>query len=62
MVNIVIICRQQITDTGDFHACIEGSPWHWACGKVPDEAIGNLVRTHPEHFGIKEVKINIEPQ
>jgi hypothetical protein len=36
-----------------FHAQIKGEPGLWACGRTPDHAIGDLVRSHPEHFGIK---------
>lgn len=36
-----------------YHAQIQGEPGLWSCGVSPDDAIGNLVRTHPEKFGIK---------
>lgn len=39
--------------TDDYHACISGQPGYWDCGKSPREAIGNLVQTHPEMFGVK---------
>jgi len=39
--------------TSDIHACPEGQPAIWACGKTQDEALGNLIRTHSEHFGLE---------
>lgn len=36
-----------------YHACIKGEPGLWDCGATFDEAIGNLIRTHAERFGIK---------
>lgn len=39
----------------DFHACIEGNPGIWDCGKTITEAIGNLIRTHPEKFNLSLV-------
>lgn len=35
-----------------YHAQIKDQPGRWACGKTPDEAIGNLVTRHPELFGL----------
>lgn len=53
--------RQRIVVTarsGDYHAQLItrnrfGLPW--AAGKSPDEAIGNLVRFHPDEFAVKIV-------
>lgn len=36
----------------DFHACLEDYTGVWGCGKTTDEAIGNLVRSLPDTFGI----------
>lgn len=36
-----------------YHAQIKDQPGYWACGQDRDEAIGNLVRCHPEKFGVK---------
>jgi hypothetical protein len=35
-----------------YHAQIKGQPGVWACGISWDDAIGNLVRYHPEEFGV----------
>lgn len=35
-----------------FHAQIAGQPGIWACGRTPDEAVGDLVRTHPAEFNV----------
>jgi hypothetical protein len=48
----IVITRR----TDDIHACLEGCPAIWGCGKTSDEAIGNLISTHPETFGI-EIKV-----
>lgn len=41
----------------DVHAAIEGTNGRkWGCGRNPDEAVGALVRSHPEAFGV-EVQI-----
>jgi hypothetical protein len=37
----------------DYHACIEGQPSFWGCGKTPDAAVGSLVQSHPEQFSVK---------
>jgi len=36
-----------------YHAQIKGKPGLWACGKSADEAVGNLIATHSEKFGIR---------
>ena len=36
-----------------FHAQIENKPGLWACGISEDDAIGNLIRTHSQEFGIQ---------
>ena len=36
----------------DYHACPEGKPEHWECGRTPAEAIGKLVMTHRELFDV----------
>jgi hypothetical protein len=36
-----------------YHAQLEGKPSRWGCGVSRDEAIGRLVRAHPEMFGLK---------
>lgn len=35
-----------------YHACLAGDTSTWAAGTSPDEAIGDLVRCHPDTFGI----------
>ena len=39
--------------TADVHACIEGEPEIWDCGRTFSEALGELVRTHPQRFGVE---------
>ncbi len=36
-----------------YHAQIAGRPGVWAAGNSIDDAIGNLIRCHPEQFGIE---------
>ena len=36
----------------DYHACWGGDQRIWAAGKNPNEAIGDLMRHHPDHTGI----------
>lgn len=36
-----------------FHAQIKGEPGYWACGRTQDEAVGDLIRSHPERFGLE---------
>ena len=36
-----------------FHAQIKREPGFWGCGKSHDEAVGSLIRAHPEYFGMK---------
>ena len=35
-----------------YYACLKGYPEVCGCGKSLDEAIGNLIRTHPKIFKI----------
>jgi len=39
--------------TDDIHACIEGRPEHWDCGKTVSDAIGKLIMNHHDHFSIE---------
>ena len=39
--------------TPKYHAQIKGVSGYWASGDTIDEAVGNLIRTHPEKFGVK---------
>lgn len=39
--------------SSDWHAQIKDHPGIWGCGKTIDDAIGSLVRSWPEKFGIK---------
>lgn len=48
---IIIINRKD-----DYHASLEGHPEIWGCGKCPDEAIGNLIRSHQEIFQVGIVR------
>jgi predicted RNase H-like HicB family nuclease len=50
-----IIVSQRLSD---FHVCVEGKEGVWAAGKTADEAIGNLIRFHQEHFDV-EVKFDV---
>ena len=34
-----------------YHAKVKGGPGPWGAGRNRDEAIGSLVRSHPELFG-----------
>lgn len=43
-------CIKVTERSDDFHACIDGKPGYWGCGKTPRDAIGNLVQAHPEQF------------
>ncbi len=47
---IIMTCRSD-----DYHACIEGTEF-WGCGKTISEAIGDLIRSHREVFGIEIVE------
>lgn len=37
----------------DWYACLAGNGRVWGAGDKPDDAIGNLIRCHPEHFQIE---------
>lgn len=37
----------------DYHACLEGYPGIWGCGRTPNEAIGSLITAHADMFKIK---------
>lgn len=40
-----------------YHAQVAGKPGLWAAGLSADDAVGNLVRTHPEAFGVRIVRL-----
>lgn len=44
------------------HAQIEGEPGVWSCGRTTDEAIGDLVRSHPERFNVKIDYLGRQPR
>ena len=45
----IIVTRR----TDDYHACLEGHPEIWGCGKTPRAAVGDLIWSHPDIFGVK---------
>lgn len=45
-----------------FHAQIKGEPGFWACGRSPAGAIGDLIATHPERFGMEITQIGKLPR
>ncbi len=47
--------------TEDYHACIDGEPGLWDCGKTPALAVGSLIYTHRDRFGI-EIDTGFLPQ
>ena len=49
MGNIVIELRKR---TSDVHAQIKDHPEYWECASTSDQAIGRLIRTHGDRFGI----------
>jgi hypothetical protein len=36
----------------DYHACLEGHPEIWGCGKSVFSVLGNLLLTHQDIFGV----------
>ncbi len=42
--------------TNDIHASLNGQPGIWGCGRSDREAIGDLVLSHPEKFGIQTIR------
>lgn len=40
---------------GDYRAFVEGRSDIWGTGKEIDEAIGDLIRSHKEFFGIENI-------
>jgi len=47
-----IIVRNAPMQNG-YQALVDGKPALWAAGKTANDAIGDLIRTHPEAFGIQ---------
>jgi hypothetical protein len=48
-VKIEIVVTQR---TADYHAALASNPKIWGCGQSEEEAIGDLVRSHPEMFDV----------
>lgn len=50
------VCERMFDHTWDgkpkYHAQIKGRPGVWAASESIDNAIGDLIKCHPEHFGI----------
>lgn len=44
-----IVVTQRVVD---YHAALATDPAVWGCGKTEEEAIGDLVRSHPEVFNV----------
>ena len=44
------------------HAQIKGQPGIWACGRTSDEAIGDLVRSHPKQFNVSIDYLGKQPR
>jgi hypothetical protein len=40
-----------------YHAQIKDQPGYWACGRSREDAVGELIRSHPKKFGINLVHI-----
>jgi hypothetical protein len=51
MKNITLTRRAE-----DYHACITDHPEYWAAGKSGYAAIGDLISTHAEQFGISKIE------
>lgn len=45
-----------------YHAQIKDNPGFWGCGKNCDEAVGSLIRSHPEKFSIEMVQLDKLPR
>ena len=52
MVTIVVSPRPQRGVATSYHACVEGKTELCGWGKTPDEAVGNLIRTHSEQLNL----------
>lgn len=39
--------------TPKYHAQIKDKGGYWGCGHSIDEAVGSLMRSHPEQFGLQ---------
>jgi hypothetical protein len=50
-----ITVTRRLTDNNRFHAQVKDHPELWVAGSDPRNVIGNLVLTHKEKFGIREV-------
>lgn len=46
----------------NYHAQVQGQPGIWAAGRTPQEALGDLVRCHPEVFGVQFVEVGKRPR
>jgi len=50
--NRIIVTRR----SSDYHACLACHPEVWGAGKSRYEAVGNLVLSHPECFGLEPLQ------
>jgi hypothetical protein len=48
MVTTIVITKR----SSDYHAQIKGEPGLWAAGRSPRCAVGDLIMSHKEYFGI----------
>ncbi|MDE2107071.1 MAG: hypothetical protein KGL39_58230 [Patescibacteria group bacterium] len=53
---VIELCKRSMDRNPDgspkWHAQIAGRPGLWSAGRYPAEAIGELIRCHPEQFNI----------
>ena len=48
---VIEVCKRD-NDPGMYHTQVKDIPQIWAAGNSIDEAIGNLIRYHPDYFRI----------
>ncbi len=47
-----IVVRKRSDDHGDYKTVVKNNECYWGCGKSQDAAVGSLIQSHPEQFGI----------
>lgn len=45
-----------------YHVQVKDQPNVWACGRSSEEAVGDLIQSHPEQFGVRVIRLGKLPR
>lgn len=57
---ITIEVAERLMSSGTYHAQAKDRPEIWGCGKSWASAVGDLVMSHPEFFGVRVEDVGLQ--